>query len=83
MDPFPSSSLVDFETALYVVYLVSMAAGALLFVTWSRDPRGVSAWEYLVAAIIPVWSGLAYLAMATGNGVYVRTFDAVVQHVSY
>lgn len=59
---------MDFETALYTVYVVSMAAGALLFITWSRHPRGVPVWEYLVAAIIPVWSGLAYLAMGLGLG---------------
>ena len=59
---------MSFETLLYTVYVASMAAGALLFVAWSRDPRGVPVWEYLVAAFIPVWSGLAYLAMGLGLG---------------
>ena len=59
---------MSFETLLYTVYVASMAAGALLFVAWSRDPKGVPVWEYLVAAFIPVWSGLAYLAMALGLG---------------
>ena len=53
---------------LYVVYVLSMAAGALLFVVWMRDPRGVPRWEYLVATIIPVWSGLVYLAMGLDLG---------------
>ena len=53
---------------LYTIYVAAMAAGALLFVAWSRDPRGVPTWEYLVAAFIPVWSGLAYLAMGLGLG---------------
>jgi bacteriorhodopsin len=56
------------STALHLVYVACMAGGALLFVAWSRNPRGVPMWEYLVAAFIPVWSGLAYLAMALGLG---------------
>lgn len=59
---------MDLESILYTVYVASMAAGALLFIAWSRDPKGVPVWEYLVAAIIPVWSGLAYLAMGLGLG---------------
>ncbi|MEF2276833.1 bacteriorhodopsin [Deinococcus sp. YIM 134068] len=49
-------------------YVALMAAGALLFYSWSRDPRGVPQVEYLVAIVIPVWSGLAYTAMALGQG---------------
>ena len=59
---------MSYETLLYTIYVASMAAGALLFVAWSRDPKGVPHWEYLVAAVIPVWSGLAYLAMGLGMG---------------
>ena len=56
------------HTALYALYVASMAGGALLFYAWSRDPRGVPQWEYLVAATIPVWSGLVYLAIGLGLG---------------
>ena len=59
---------MDLTSLLYTVYVACMAGGALLFVTWMRDPRGVPTWEYLVAATIPVWSGLAYLAMGLGLG---------------
>ncbi len=59
---------MPFETVLYAIYVASMVAGTLLFVAWSRDPRGVPQWEYLVAAFIPIWSGLAYLAMGLGLG---------------
>lgn len=59
---------MDLSTALHLVYVACMAAGALLFIAWMRDPRGVPQWEYLVATIIPVWSGLAYLAMALDLG---------------
>ena len=56
------------EPTLHLIYVACMAAGALLFAVWARDPRGVHREEYLVAILIPVWSGLAYLAMALGLG---------------
>ena len=56
------------HTALHALYIASMAGGALLFIAWSRNPRGVPQWEYLVAATIPVWSGLVYLSMGLGLG---------------
>jgi bacteriorhodopsin len=46
-----------------------MASGALLFLIWSRDPKGVPAHEYAVAIFIPIWSGLAYFATMTGQGI--------------
>ena len=59
---------MDLSTTLHFVYVACMAGGALLFISWMRDPHGVPTWEYLVATFIPVWSGLAYLAMALGLG---------------
>ena len=59
---------MDLSTALHFLYVACMAGGALLFVVWMQNPRGVPKWEYLVATFIPVWSGLAYLAMAMGLG---------------
>jgi bacteriorhodopsin len=56
------------QTAL-LVYLVLMGCGALLFAAWSRNPKGVPAHEYAVAIFIPIWSGLAYLSMLTGQGI--------------
>ncbi|MGB3456078.1 MAG: bacteriorhodopsin [Litorimonas sp.] len=53
----------------YVLYIVAMAAGALLFFAWSRSPKGVPKDEYWVAMVIPIWSGLAYLSMLTGQGI--------------
>ena len=53
---------------LYIFYVVSMFAGAALFFVWSRDPKGVHREEYLVATLIPIWSGLVYLAMSFGLG---------------
>jgi bacteriorhodopsin len=51
------------------VYVAAMAAGAILFFAWSRQPRGVPHYEYTLAMIIPIWSGLAYMAMAFGQGI--------------
>jgi bacteriorhodopsin len=34
-----------------------------IFILLSRNPRGVPKYEYVVAAFIPIWSGLAYLSM--------------------
>lgn len=50
------------------LYITCMALGALLFIVWSRQPRGVPASEYLIATAIPVWSGLAYLGLLLGQG---------------
>lgn len=59
---------MEFETLLNAFYVATMVAGALLFVAWSRDPRGVPQYEYLIATFIPVWSAAAYLAMAFDQG---------------
>lgn len=52
----------------YVVYIVCMAVGAIVFFIWSKEPKGVHESEYTVAILIPVWSGLVYLAMSYGMG---------------
>lgn len=57
------------ETAWLWLYVACMAAGALIIMAWSRDPRGVPHFEYAAAAFIPVWSGLAYMASALGQGI--------------
>ena len=56
------------RSLFYWLYVASMAGGAFYFWTLSRRPKGVPQYEYLVAIFIPVWSGLAYLAMAMGQG---------------
>ena len=56
------------EQAWLWFYVACMAAGALLFFTWSRRPSGVPQFEYTIAMAIPIWSGLAYTAIALGQG---------------
>jgi len=57
------------ESAWLWLYVICMSAGALLFFSWSRNPSGVARYEYVIAMIIPIWSGLAYMAMALGQGI--------------
>jgi bacteriorhodopsin len=59
---------MDWQATFHWVYVIAMASGALYFMALSRNPRGVPKEEYLVATFIPIWSGLAYLAMAMGQG---------------
>jgi bacteriorhodopsin len=59
---------MDAQTTLHWLYVALMVGGALLFWSWSRDPKGVPRYEYSIAMMIPIWSALAYLAMAMGQG---------------
>lgn len=56
------------DSLLHAAYVVAMALGALTIALLSRRPRGVPGYEYLIAFVIPVWSGAAYLAMVFGQG---------------
>lgn len=56
------------ERTLYALYVVAMAIGAFVFLLMGQNRRGVPAEEYLIAMFIPIWSGLAYLSMAFGQG---------------
>ncbi|MBW4542416.1 MAG: bacteriorhodopsin [Myxacorys chilensis ATA2-1-KO14] len=59
---------MDWQATFHWVYVIAMAIGALYFISLSHNPRGVPKYEYLVATFIPIWSGLAYMAMAMGQG---------------
>lgn len=59
---------MDWQATFHWLYVIAMAMGALYFMALSRNPRGVPKYEYLVATFIPIWSGLAYTAMAMGQG---------------
>lgn len=56
------------QSTYHWAYVAAMALGALLFASWWRNPKNVPREEYLIATIIPVWSGLAYTAMAFNYG---------------
>lgn len=59
---------MDLQAVFHWIYVVAMAIGALYFISLGNNPRGVPKFEYLVATFIPIWSGLAYMAMALGQG---------------
>lgn len=59
---------MDWQAIFHWLYVVGMVVGAVHFWSLSRDPRGVLQYEYLVAIFIPIWSGLAYMAMALDQG---------------
>jgi len=59
---------MDWQTLLHWLYVAGMAIGAFHFWALSRDPKDVPQYEYLVAIFIPIWSGLAYTAMALNQG---------------
>ncbi len=72
---------------LHWTYVAVMAAGAAWILWWSRNPKGVPSYEYVLHASIPIWSGTAYAAIAfelgsitvSGQTVYLaRYLDWVV-----
>ena len=72
---------------LHWIYFTSMAAGAIAIAVMSRNPRGVPKVDYFITFLIPVWSGIAYMSMALGQGMteiadqitfYARYLDWVV-----
>jgi bacteriorhodopsin len=59
---------MDWQNIFHWLYVAGMAIGAIYFISLGKNPRGVPRYEYLVAAFIPIWSGLAYLAMTLPHG---------------
>lgn len=60
---------MDWQNLWHWLYIAGMAIGAIHFILLSKNPRGVPKYEYLVAAFIPIWSGLAYLSMVLPGAV--------------
>ena len=59
---------MDLQALFHWLYVIAMAIGAIYFISLGNNPRGVPKSEYSVATFIPIWSGLAYMAMALGQG---------------
>ena len=59
---------MSYESLLLWIYVAAMAGGAAVFLAWLLNPKGVPRAEYVVALVIPVWSGIVYTAMALGLG---------------
>lgn len=76
----------EFST-IHWIYVSIMFLGAFYIGVLSFNPKGVPKVDYLINFFIPVWSGLAYMAMALGQGLadlgenitfYARYIDWVV-----
>lgn len=59
---------MDLEALFHWLYVIAMVIGAIYFIALGNNPRGVPRYEYLIATFIPIWSGLAYMAMALDQG---------------
>jgi bacteriorhodopsin len=59
---------MEIQPLLHWLYVAAMVGGALLFWVWSRQPKGVPQYEYSIAMLIPIWSALAYMALALDQG---------------
>jgi len=57
------------HSLLHWGYALVMGLSALAFFSLSRNPRGVPPYKYLIHIFVVVWSGLAYSALAMGQGI--------------
>ncbi len=55
-------------SVLHWIYVLVMLLGSLTVLYLSRNPKKVPKIEYFIAFIIPIWSALAYMAIALGQG---------------
>lgn len=74
-------------TIIHWIYVSIMFLGALYIGVLSFNPKGVPKIDYLINSFIPIWSGLAYMSMALGQGIiyfgenitfYARYLDWVI-----
>lgn len=54
----------------HFIYFLIMFIGAGFILYLSRKPGSIPKIEYVVAGLIPVWSGLSYLSIALGQGLF-------------
>lgn len=73
---------MDLQALFHWMYAIAMAIGALYFISLGNHPRGVPKYEYLIATFISIWSGLAYLGMALGQG-KVEVADQITHYARY
>lgn len=58
----------SFEVTLHWIYVAIMFGSAISFQMMARSPHGVPSYKYLIHTFVVVWSGLAYSAIALGQG---------------
>ena len=67
---------------LHWFYVLVMLSGVIAVVIMSRNPKKVPKIDYLITAIVPIWSGLAYMSMAIGQG-FIQISDQVTFYARY
>ena len=60
--------MTETDVLLHWAYVAVMALSALAILTMARNPQGVPQYKYLIHTFVVVWSGLAYSAIAFGQG---------------
>lgn len=58
----------DFLITLHWIYVAIMFGSAIAFQVLSAQPKGVPSYKYMIHMFVVVWSGLAYAALALGQG---------------
>ena len=72
----------EFILQLHWIYAFIMIIGGLYFYIQSRNPKGVPKYEYVIAILIAVWSGIAYFSIAIGQG-FLEKPDQTVYFARY
>ena len=67
---------------LHFIYFAIMITSGVIFFILSNNPKKVPKIDYLIATIIVIWSGIAYLAMAIGQG-YVKIENQITFYARY
>lgn len=70
------------ESQLHWLYVAVMAASAIAFLSMSSNPKGVPQYKYLIHTFVVIWSGLAYAALAMGQG-KTEAFGQTVYYARY
>lgn len=58
----------DTNVLLHWLYVAVMGLSAVGILVMARNPKGVPQYKYLIHTFVVVWSGLAYSAIAFGQG---------------
>ena len=56
------------DVLLHWAYVAVMFVSAVIILSMARKPKGVPQYKYLIHTFVVVWSGLAYSAIAFGQG---------------
>lgn len=67
---------------LHIFYVIVMLIGCLTVYILSKNPINVDKIDYLISFIIPLWSAIAYMSIAIGQG-YLKINNEVIYYARY